>query len=110
MRSRSNPERSRALASLAFALALWLSQTLALAHQITREPGHAHSGALFAHHDDDPAQCRLLDQLNHAAPADAAMPATFVAYCGAVPALRAVSQLRAAPAAAYQARAPPARA
>lgn len=109
MLSRFRTRQPFAIASLALALALalWLAQTLALAHQIAREPGHAHSGALFAHHDDDPAQCRLLDQQTHAAPAGADLPVTSVAYGDAAPASLAASQRHAAPAAAYSARAPP---
>lgn len=73
MRNRSSPDRlgvswARLVALLTMAAALWASQTLALAHQTVHVPGHAHTGDLFAHHDDDPAQCRLVDQLAHLAP------------------------------------------
>lgn len=115
MRSRSSPDRShvslaRLIALLAVAAALWASQALALVHRASHEPGHAHAGDLFVNHDDDPAQCRLVDQLAHLAPLAVAVPLLLLDVADAV-AVETFASRPVGPAAeGYLARAPPVRA
>jgi hypothetical protein len=115
MRNRSSPDRARLnvarlVALLAMAAALWASQSLALVHQLAHEPGHAHAGKLFAHHDDDPSQCRLVDQLAHLAPLAAAPVLAHLDVAGAPVAVRYASRPTGPAAEGYLARAPPGRA
>lgn len=115
MRSRSSPDRSpvslaRWIALLTLAAALWASQSLALVHQVAHEPGHVHDGELFAHHDDDPAQCRLIDQLAHLAPLAVPLAVVLLDVATAAIAERFASQPAGSAAEGYHARAPPTRA
>lgn len=109
-RDRSAVSLARWIALLTLALALWASQSLALVHRVAHEPGHVHDGELFAHHDDDPAQCRLVDQLAHLAPL--AMPPAVLLLDVAAGAFAVRYTARPAGPAAegYLARAPPSRA
>lgn len=114
MRSRSSPDRSRVslarlVALLAMAAALWASQALALVHRVSHEPGHAHAGELFAHHDDDPAQCRLVDQLTHLAPLTVAVPLLLLDAADAATVEMFASRPAGPAAEGYLARAPPVR-
>lgn len=113
MRSRSSPDRSRLslarlVALLAMAAALWASQSLALVHPLTHPIGHGHVGKLFAHHDDDPAQCRLVDQLAHLAPLALAPAASLLDVTWSHAATCYASRPAGPAAEGYLARAPPA--
>jgi hypothetical protein len=113
MRSRRNPESigvrpARWAALLVCALALWASQTLALLHGVAHdERGHVHHGELFGHHDDDPAQCRLVDQLAHDAPLPATPLPTAWSFDALPTGVEPASQPIGAAAQAALARAPP---
>jgi hypothetical protein len=116
MRSRRHPETvgvrpARWVALLACALALWASQTLALVHGVAHdEESHVHHGELFGHHDDDPAQCRLIDQLAHDAPLPATPLLAAWRFDSPAPAVWPASQPIGAAIQAARARAPPQRA
>lgn len=89
------------------AAALWASQSLALAHQMVHVPGHAHAGDLFAHHDDDPAQCRLVDQVAHLAPLAVPAPLATLAVAERAVSAHVASRPIGPAAEGYLARAPP---
>jgi hypothetical protein len=116
MRSRHSPETvpvgpARWVALLAWALALWASQTLAILHGVAYdEQGHLHHGELFGHHDDDPAQCHLIDQLAHDAPLPALPRLVAHDFDAPIPWGEPRSQPIDAAAVAAPARAPPYRA
>lgn len=101
---------ARFVALLVMAAALWASQALALVHRASHEPGHAHAGELFAQHDDDPAQCRLVDQLAHLAPLAVAVPLLLLDAADAAAVEMFASRPAGLAAEGYLARAPPFRA
>jgi hypothetical protein len=91
---------------------LLAAQGLGLAHHVLHgqsgQGGHAQAAVWLDGHDDGSADCRLIDQLGHAdlALGTQALP-PGLPTCSSAPAVRADRVLRAAPAPAYQARAPP---
>lgn len=109
-RDRSAVSPARWIALLTLAAALWASQSLALVHRVAHEPGHVHDSELFAHHDDDPAQCRLVDQLAYLAPLAVPPAVPLLDVVAVAMAVRYASRPAGPAAEGYHARAPPTRA